>query len=31
MVPDLDNNKLIIYQPEEGISTLEVKLEQETV
>ena len=31
MNPDLDNNKLIIYQPEEGISTLEVKLEKETV
>jgi len=31
MDSDLDNNKLIIYQPEEGISTLEVKLEQETV
>jgi len=25
------NNKLIIYQPKEGISTLEVRLEQETV
>ena len=28
---DLGNNKLIIYQPEEEISTLEVRLEQDTV
>ena len=31
MNSDLDHNRLIIYQPEEGVSTLEVKLEQETV
>jgi hypothetical protein len=31
MNSDLENNRLIIYQPEKGISTLEVRLEHETV
>ena len=31
MVPENNSNKLIIYQPEEGVLSLEVKLEKETV